>query len=240
MSGAITVMLWNVLWRRPDSSAGTAIRDIISAHDPDLVCLTESHHDLLSGGHIITSHGDYGYGLGPKRRKVVMWSRHPWMETDDSGDPALPTGRFVGGVTATPLGPLSVFGVCIPWQNAHVSGGRRDRLPWQEHGLYLDGLQRIIARPTSLHRTLLLGDFNQTIPRSRAPQALHDKLVALMSPHLRVATGGTISGLAHRAIDHLAHSHDLEAVSVTPLPDRDGEGRRLSDHVGLVIRLRPA
>jgi hypothetical protein len=240
MSAVLTVVLWNVQWRKPGSSAGETIRRLIAAHDPDLICLTESHLDLVDAPHRISSDPDFGLPMSPTRRKVVLWSRQPWSAVDDRGDAALPSGRFVCGQTATPLGVLTVLGVCIPWSGAQVATGRQDRAPWQEHGLYLDGLGQVLARRPPLTDTILLGDVNQTVPRTRAPQAQHDALLGLLAPHLDLATQGAIPGLAYPTIDHLAHSRDLAAVSVAPLANRDADGARLSDHVGLVITLRRA
>ncbi len=239
MSPILTVVLWNVQWRSPATPAGETIRRLIAAQNPDLVCLTESHCDALPGPHMITSDPDYGVTtISATRRKVVLWSRQPWSVVDTRGHPDLPKGRFVRGVTATPLGALAVLGICIPWSHAGVTTGRRDRKPWQEHDAYLDGLQSILTRDRPLADTILLGDFNQTLPRTRAPRTSHEALTALLAPHLTVATTGVIPGLAYPAIDHLTHSRDLEAIALKPLANHDNQGARLSDHVGLVVTLR--
>jgi len=239
MSPSLTVVLWNVQWRTPATPAGQTIRRLIAAQNPDLVCLTESHSEALAGPHMITSGADYGVRTpSATRRKVVLWSRQPWSAVDALGDPHLPGGRFVRGVTVTPLGSLAVLGVCIPWSHAGVTTSRRDRSPWQQHDAYLDGLASIMAREPPSKDTILLGDFNQTLPRTRAPKTSHEALTALFEPHLTVATTGAIPGLVYPAIDHLAHSHELEALAVEPLANHDDQGARLSDHVGLIIKLK--
>ena len=48
-------------------------------------------------------------------RKVVLWSRDPWERVDDLGHSSMPPGRFVSGVTRTPVGEVTVMGICIPW-----------------------------------------------------------------------------------------------------------------------------
>lgn len=122
MSPILTVVLWNVQWRAPATPAGQTILRLIAARNPDLVCLTESHCDALPGQHTITSDSDYGVTtISATRRKVVLWSRQSWRVVDTRGHPDLPKGRFVRGLTATPLGALDVLGVCIPWSNAGVA-----------------------------------------------------------------------------------------------------------------------
>lgn len=231
------VLLWNVQWQRAATAGGAAIRQLIAAHDPDLICLTEANIDLVDGTGRIMSEADFGGQVKEDRRKVALWSRWPWQEADDVGDPSLPSGRFARGRTLTPYGAVDLIGVCIPWDGAHVKMGRKDSKPWEEHARYLDGLQRILSRSADHSRTIILGDFNQAIPRTRAPQAVHDQLQDLLKPHFSVATAGPIEGLRCPAIDHLAHGAAFSTASVSPLPNETSEGRRISDHVGLLITL---
>lgn len=234
---SIRILLWNVQWQRARTDRGAAIRSIIAAHDPDLICLTESNLDLLDETGRIVSDADFGYPIREDRRKVLLWSRWPWQAIDNFGDAALPKGRFVRGRLATPYGPLDVIGVCIPWSAAHVSTGRRDSRPWQEHTRYLDGLSHILDRADAPARTILLGDFNQAIPRRHAPIAVFERLEAIMRPRFAIATAGAIAGLPTAAIDHVAHGRDLAPISVTVLPNQTDDGRRLSDHTGLLVTL---
>jgi len=107
-------------------------------------------------GHLIVLGADYGYAAPPGRRKVMLWSRTPWEAVDALGDVALPTGRYVAGRTQTPAGPLNVVGVCIPWARAHVSTGRRNRRPWEDHLADLAALEQPLKRQAGA--TLMLGD----------------------------------------------------------------------------------
>ncbi|MFG1210932.1 endonuclease/exonuclease/phosphatase family protein [Xanthobacter flavus] len=233
----IKVILWNVQWQRAATAGGNAVRQLIAAHDPDLICLTEAGVDLVDGAGRVISEADFGGTVREDRRKVVIWSRWPWREDDDVGDPSLPPGRFARGSTQTPHGMIDLIGVCIPWDGAHVKMGRKDCKPWEEHARYLDGLERILSRSADHSRTIILGDFNQAIPRTRAPQAVHDQLQGLLKPHFDVATAGPIEGLRFPAIDHLAHGAAFSTTSVSPLPNETSEDRRISDHVGLLITL---
>lgn len=206
---------------------------------PDLICLTEGHDDFAPpGGHLIAAHPDYGYRTLPGRRKVLLWSRMPWSRVDRLGHPTLPGGRYVAGRTETPAGPLDVIGVCVPWAHAHVTTGRRDRGPWDDHRAFLAGLAETLPEATRGGRSVLLGDLNQSIPRTRAPKAVYDALVRALPEGMRVATAGPIPGPGLPSIDHLAHTADLAATGVRGLPNQDPDGRRLSDHFGLLVELR--
>ena len=159
---------------------------------------------------------------------MLLWSRAPWTDVDSVGSAGFPGGRFVKGVTETPMGPLTVVGVCIPWRDAHVRTGRRDREPWEEHLTWLEAFERLPWRRTT-DRMVVLGDFNQRIPRTWAPKKVYEAL-------LRAFDGFTIStgGAPEVAIDHIAHTRDLTRASPVEIwPKYDGEDQRMSDHVGV-------
>ena len=232
----LTVATWNTEWRQPGSADADLIVARLAEQRPDIVCLTEACAGLLDGdGHIIESDPDYGYPLITGRRKVLLWSRVPWEAVDTLGDPELPPGRFVAGRTMTSIGPVAVIGVCIPWREAHVRSGSRDRAPWQDHLAYLAGLRRIVAERGA--RTLVIGDFNQRIPRRYSPPDVFAALEAALGA-FRVATVGAIAPIGKAAIDHVAHSADLSAHTVTGLSNLASDGRAISDHFGLAVRLR--
>ncbi len=141
------------------------------------------------------------------------------------------------GWTETPLGPLQVFGVCIPWDQAHVSGGRRDRKRWQDHLAFLTGLAEVLPAATHDGRSVLLGDFNQTIPRTRAPKAVHEALMRALPEGMQVTTKGLIPDVGLRSIDHLVHTSDMVVAAVQGISNRSPDGHRLSDHFGLLVQL---
>src|SRR5690349_16834816 len=159
---------WNLEFAPPASARGRAIAGVIEHHDPDVLCLTETHTSWsMDGGEWVWADADYGYRDTGERRKVGLWSRTPWTDVDTVGHPDLPGGRFVAGVTETDVGSLTVAGVCIPWQMAHVSTGHRDRAPWQDHLAYLAGLGELLH--PFVGSTVVAGDFNQRLPRRRVP-----------------------------------------------------------------------
>ena len=166
--GVVRVGTWNTRDARPDSPTGGRVSAALADPDCDILCVTKGSVGILpAGGHHIDAGPDWGYP--PKRegrRRVLLWSKRPWIDVDPVGSEELPNGRFVAGVTETPLGLVSVVGVCIPWDEAHVDSGRKDRELWQDHLAWLTGFERFRDR-FAVERTIVLGDFNQHIPRKR-------------------------------------------------------------------------
>ena len=111
----------------------------------------------------------------------------------------LPNGRFVRGVTTTPLGEISVLGLCIRWKDARVQTVRKNRQPWEDHAVYLRALASVLSMAPR-QRLIVLGDFNQTIPRTRAPLEKYDLSRHLLGG-LRFATAGASDDLALPRID---------------------------------------
>lgn len=116
---------WNVEWATSRSTRAQFILEAILNLQPEIVCLTETHLDFLEllGGYLITGGQDWGYQASPTRCKVLLRSREPWEAVIDEGPPQMPPNRFVAGMTNTLVSKLLVYGVCIPWKNAHVRTG---------------------------------------------------------------------------------------------------------------------
>lgn len=226
------IAVWNGAWRT-SSRLAADIRAHVWSSDPDIVILTEAHTNFAPPGHVMESDPDYGYPLRPGRRKVIAWSRRPWTMVDSLGAPGLPPGRFVQGSTQTPIGELSVIGICIPWPDAHVSTGRRDRGRWDEHRDYLTSLHPLLAAARS--PLVVGGDFNQSIPRRRAPQDAFAALSAALGD-LTVATAGELERRRY-PIDHVAHSSEFRCTALSVLSSKLDDGRSISDHVGVATVL---
>lgn len=224
---------WNVQWATPKSRRSPVIINRIFEQTPEIVCITESYtHFLPDSGHLITSQPDCGYPLVAGRRKVILWSREPWEQIDAFGNETLPPGRFVRGVTQTSIGPLTILGICIPWQMAHVATGKRNRRPWEDHLSYLDGLARLI--PDTINATIITGDFNQRIPNKRVPDRVYSRLVEVLCAKFDVLTRGEIAPLHKQTVDHIMHSRDLKGSQVAALSNYSESGQQLSDHFGVV------
>ena len=237
---SLRIVNWNVEWATPRSPRAPEILRRIDHHSPEVVCLTETHPQLLSReGYAICSQADSGYKIRDDRRKVVLWSMQPWERIDDVGDDSLPPGRFVFGVTRTSLGEVTVVGVCIPWFGSRTEAprGAKRKQRWEDHEKYLAGLTNVLGR-VSTRRLIVMGDFNQMIgPVSRAGR-LRFRQLALKGAFPASMTIAT-SAIGHegrRSIDHIALSEDLVAESLGVISNIHG-ARRLSDHFGVTAAL---
>lgn len=227
---SLRIVNWNLEWAAPEGPKGISLQNLINAETPEVVCLTEAPLDFLTPGHVVASLPDYGYPITGSRRKVQLWSRQPWSNVDTIGDPRLPSGRFVRATTETSLGPVTFVGVCIPWKNAHVLTGRKDRHQWEDHIAYLEGLSAALAAAGD-RGVVLLGDFNQTIPSTRAPEEVYKKLIDVLKG-LTIATSGEKQESMSRMIDHVCHSLDLACDGGRILDKQDKELGELTDHFG--------
>jgi hypothetical protein len=316
MGVSFRLCVWNVMWAKAGTERGEAVRKRLEEAGFDVICLTEgvvggnrrprlkpggiqgSCGLLPEGGYVIDSDPDYGYRMIEGRRKVLLWSRRPWREVDRVGDPGMPGGRFVSGVTETPAGDVRVVGVCIPWDWAHVKTGRKDRERWEDHLRYLGGLERYLrgfdgeqrgggwelpdaageAAPFTLTQgpgqarhswdaaiararwetrrraggekresgreeqiaagtgiawgipVVLAGDFNQTIPRTRARVDVYEAL-------MQALRGWDVATAGLGGIDHVALSGGLRALRVESWEAEYGGGKRVSDHAGVTVEV---
>ena len=239
---SLSIVNWNVEFATPRSWRTPGILSRIDRLDPEIVCLTETHDELLSqGGHAICSQPDYGYGPKKNRRKVLLWSKEPWQQVDDLGIDSMPTGRFASGVTETSVGEVAVIGICIPWFGSRTEArrGAERRRRWQDHEQCLAGLSEVLERMDA-RRLIVMGDFNQVIGQgSRAPRALRLALQEAFSPNLRIVTADLVFQ-GRKSIDHIALSADWVVDSVDAISNIH-EGRKLSDHFGVAadVSVRP-
>lgn len=218
---------WNLEWNTPRSRHASVIRGVLERADLDVVCLTETTTEWLAqNGGAIEAEADYGYGLQPRRRKVALWAREGFTSTTNASPAGMPSGRFASGVTKD---GVRVVGVCIPWKDAHVRTGRRDRAPWDEHVEYLAALGRYLATLRE-ERICVVGDFNQTMPRSRAPRNVHDAMVRAFAG-FEIVTAGREVDAPMKLVDHVAVSAGGQLASWEQLPI-------VSDHVGWVGEVR--
>lgn len=227
-------LTWNLEWASPSSNRLELILQIIEELNPDIICFTEAILSGIPDGYVISSEPDYGYTTPGKRRKVVLWSKNPWTEIETIGDPELPTGRFAAGVTSG----IRFIGVCIPWKDAHVRTGRKDRLPWEDHLTFCDGLDRVLNCYASLPEPIcILGDYNQRIPRGNQPQKVYEALVGVFASFGSIVSEGFVDPEGKGLIDHMTVSPNLSARVERILPRFTADGIRLSDHVGVLTEI---
>ena len=234
----MSLVNWNVQWATPRSQRTPEIRRRIDGYSPAVVCLTETHTELLSpGGHVICSQADTGYKIRENMRKVVLWSREPWESVDDLGHECMPPGRYVSGVTRTPVGEVTVIGTCIPFRGSRTEArrGSERKRHWEDHARYLDGLSEVLkgvqGRPF-----IVTGDFNQRIGQGKfVPHYLQSALQDTMPEHVTIATSALGHG-GRRCIDHMALSEEFAAESLCVISNIASESK-LSDHCGVAATL---
>lgn len=226
----IEVAIWNIAWKSPRTSGGKIIQEILERRGSDIICVCETHHiDLLPGMHGIFSDPDYGYPMKGGRRKVALWALTRW-EHVSTDLPDAPTGRFVKGVTEIAgFGHVTVIGVCVPWEAAHVATGRNNRRRWEDHLSYLKALAAYLQSSDLNQPTILLGDFNQTLPPDRAPKAAQTLLRDIAKQFVVLDK----SEPTDRTVCHIMLAGGLDGQPVFDLPDRIDE-TRLSDHRGQI------
>lgn len=225
------LLLWNVEWTEHPACSGM-VNSVARDEAPNVVCLTEATPILAAeDSQVVASEGDYGYPNPGNRHKVWMRSDSEWTEIDRVGSPALPPGRFASGVT----GGIRIVGVCIPWHNAHVSTGNRNRAQWQDHRTYLAALKPILeGYLRGEYPVCVVGDFNQRVPPAAYNRSVYSELVDAFAPGFRIHTAGELDVDDRPLIDHVATTSDLAFTLVKTLSRTTREGAEVSDHPGLL------
>ena len=235
---SLSIVNWNVEWATPRSARTPEIRRRIALHSPEIVCLTETHIDLLTqDGYTICSGADAGYGIREERRKVLLWSREPWEQIDDLGSDSLPPGRYVCGVIQTSLGQVTVMGICIPWSGSRTEArrGAERKRRWEDHEQYISGISEVLRQAPS-ERLIIMGDFNQRVGQyGSTPLKLRSALQAVFPPRMSIATS-VIGFRGRRTIDHVVLTEDMAAESLSVISNVHGK-RKLSDHFGIAATL---
>ena len=140
-------------------------------------------------------------------------------------------GRYLGARTSTELGDVSVHGVVISYRMQDVSSGTQ---PWRRHLDFLRGLDRLL--PKEPRSTLLLGDFNQRVPRKFQSLDAYSTLESVVLTRFALATGGSLAPLGKQAIDHICHSHDLRRIDALAISNMCDDGIQISDHFGVAAQ----
>lgn len=227
------VATWNVEWASPESGRGVSVSALLSQLDCELLVVTEGSAALLPlGGHVVDAGDAWGYGIEPSRRKVMAWSRVPWRDVRRL-DRGAGQGRVVAGTTDTSIGPVIMVAVCIPWRECHVRTGRRDASLWSEHLECCAQIGELLEDLPSGVPVLIMGDFNQRLPRHRQPEHVHTALIVGLRGLTVWTEGETATG---RLIDHIASSGQFIGSTVEVWPGQSDAGY-LSDHAGVALRL---
>ena len=226
----LTLLIWNTEWAKPNSKREKIIKEIVENISPDIICITEGYIDSWKDyGYTISSNEDYGYKIHQGRRKVILISKTPWNNIDEIGSINIPTGRFISGNTNN----INIVGVCIPWKDAHVKTGKKDKKPWEEHIDYLTELKSIL--PNLNEQILVMGDFNQRIPKKYSRNDVYDLMLNTFQ-NFNIETKNNIQPINKLSIDHLCTKSIEKILSIESISNFKDEVR-LSDHFGLLIKM---
>ena len=226
---------WNTEWTAPKTVRGALVRSMLADPDCDILCVTEGTAGLLpSSGYVIDAGPDWGCPVEKgkeHRRKVLLWSKRPWTSVRAPDQRPL-GGRFVSATTQTGAGPLDVIGACIPWSQAMVATCQKDCKPWEEHIHWLEAFAKLPCSEGS-RPTVVLGDFNQRVPRRRQKKEAYAALRRTFDG-FSITTAGWLSAAKALGIDHIAHTPHLHRMGDIGIwPARSEAGRHLSDHFGV-------
>lgn len=221
----VRVATFNTEWRRSASQDARLIRERLAGSD--VICLTEAQRDFFgAAGHVVAAPGQKA-----NRTKVLLWSKAPWREIDE-GEAGL-LGYYLGATTDTDIGPIRLHGVVIPYRFSGVRYSEPKREAWELHQAHLNALDaRLPARPD---RSLVLGDFNQRIPRKFQPNHIFEQLEGAVLRRFTPATKGEADGMGKQSIDHICHSPDLTPLDRTWLSNVAPDGHKISDHFGVQV-----
>ncbi len=229
----IRIATWNLEWAKPGTQRHDRALAQLSDLDADVIVTTEdSTHDWAEYPYRIDAGPDWGYPAQGNRRKVIAWSHTPWTERMEL-EASATGGRFVGGVVHLDGRPVTVLAVCVPWRDAHVRTGHRDAAVWAEHLEFCAALRPAVGAAAAAGLTVVAGDFNQRIPRTRQPPHVSSAIVEALGP-LQVPTAGDHA--VGRLIDHVAVTSTMTVLDVTAWSNFL-DGQRLSDHAGVAVTL---
>ena len=224
------ILIWNTEWAKSNSPREKIIKEIVKNSNADIICITEGYLESWQNyEYVISSNENYGYKIHKGRRKVILISKTPWDNVSEAGDTKIPEGRYVSGNTNN----IDVVGVCIPWKDAHVTTGRKDRESWEDHLSYLEGLQNILSHLTE--KTLVMGDFNQRVPKKYSRKDAYDLMLKTFED-FTFETKDIIQPINKQSIDHLCTKNIAKVLSIKSI-DNIQNDVRLSDHFGLIIEL---
>ena len=224
-----TILTWNLERKKVSSPYGKMAIDHLFEQSPDVMAVSETRTDFpTNNGFTVFAQHPNGHHAA-NERKILIWSKNPWSEVDNLGDKALPIGRFISGVTKTPIGEVRVVGVCIPYHMADVVYGTKDKKPWEQHITFLKILPSILQSYT--RPILIAGDFNQRIPRAKYGNRIAALEMQKAFNDYNIITKGIINNLSRAGIDHIAIDEKLKAEKILGWPNIIND-KRLSDHDG--------
>lgn len=230
------IACWNSERHEPQAWQWQELKRRLLEANPNVICCPECWLDYFdSSWHPIFSEHLSGQRNSQNERKIGLWSRNPWTNVDTVGSSEIPPGRFVRGTTEVEGTEIEVIGLCIPYAMSNVRVGRGGRTKWEEHRLYLQSLGELI-RPSLSRPTIVLGDFNQRIPRTKWGAKQMAAMLEAALAEYRVWTEALLPGLEEPVVCHIAGSSHF-ALERSWGETREHLGKPLSDHDGVFAEI---
>ncbi|RCL88370.1 endonuclease/exonuclease/phosphatase family protein [Hyphomonas sp.] len=230
------VVNWNIERRGPHTWQAASLVSEIQSLDPDLVFLTEGHHDSLNQlGGFTLDHPGYGAGhKSESERLVLLWSSSAW-ELIPLPQNVQSTGGAIFGKTTSDGHAVYCLCICIPWHMCPTVKADGKVVPWAQHKLFLKELAPLLHELQHTHAPLIVaGDFNRRVPRCWGPIESFDLLTDAFDG-LNIVTSNTLQPENAATIDHIAISATLTPKTVKSLSAIDPERQRpRSDHFGVL------
>lgn len=229
------IVNWNIERHGPDSWQARSLLDEIARLDPDLLCLTEAWESSAAplGGFAVSAAGAAWSSEHALERKVLLWSRSEWRDVQPV-DALEATGSAITGLTLLGSTEVRIVGLCIPYHFANPFGQEPRAKPWSQHERFLEELAPLLRQWRQEGPVMVLGDFNQFIPRVWGPKRSYELMEAAFESY-DIVTGGETKGIKACAIDHVAFAGDLIATDVVGRSAQTNDGRKRSDHFGVVV-----
>ncbi len=228
------IVNWNIERHAPSTWQARSLLAEISQLNPDILCLTEAWETSTEqlGGFPISSTGVAWSDKDHEERKVLLWSQNVWRDVDVI-EQLEAIGSGITGLTRLGETDVRVVGLCVPYHFASPIGLEPRAKPWTQHERFLEELAPLLRLWRKAGPVIVTGDFNRFIPRYWGPKRSYALLEAALDGY-EVVTAGELAGVDKRAIDHIAFAGDFITTSVFGRPAEAEDGRRRSDHFGVV------
>lgn len=209
--------------------------------DADLWVLTETHSAITLDGYASLASPSQPDYHSDGESFATIWSRWPIRGAVPTFDPYFAVCAEVD----SPAGPMLVFGTIITYANDRGPHGNSRR--WEEHRKSIDSHAadwRRLRGKFPGYLFCLAGDFNQSRDGSgwyEDAESLEKLSLALDQSSLQCVTeldmraNGLLQSRA--TVDHICLSQSLatRVLSVDAWEGTSGDGRKMSDHNGVVV-----
>ena len=111
---------------------------------------------------------------------MLLWSSAPWQPV------VIPeklqnSGGLVAGVTMLDEEDVLCIGLCIPYHMAKLASEEKTR-PWHHHKTFLKQVTPWLRTQIGERPVIVMGDFNQRIPRRYGSREASDLLMQALDP----------------------------------------------------------